>query len=261
MLTATRRAVAQLEASGGHDLLAGLDAVDDGDEVPASRARFDELLARDLARLAVGALDHVAGFVLLVLDDEDRIAEGRMDDGGCRNRYDRLLRRLDHRHVDEHPGAHPVGLGRETSAELDVARRGIDGRVDGGDTSGGGERRARVTPTTARESHRHSDRDEREVLLRQRKVDIRRLARLDDRDRCAGGQILAHVDQPNAELAGERCAHDLALDLRRKGVHVCGRRIESRVVGVDLRLRNASGREESARAPSVRRGEVFLGER
>src|SRR5260221_13957489 len=138
-------AIAQLEASGRHDLLARLDAVDDGDEVPASRARLDELLAYDLERLAVGALDRVSTFVLLVFHDEDRIAEGRADDGGSRNRYDRLLRRLDHRPVDEHPGAHPVGLWRETSPELDVARRTIDGWLDCEDTSERGKRGARVT--------------------------------------------------------------------------------------------------------------------
>src|SRR5258708_28931085 len=42
------RAVAELEGARRHDLLAGLDAVEDRDEVAARLADADELLARDL---------------------------------------------------------------------------------------------------------------------------------------------------------------------------------------------------------------------
>src|SRR5262249_3140196 len=69
-----RRAVAQLERARGHDLFSVLDAVEDGDEIAARLADADELLARDLARLAVGAGHDRAALVLAVLDDEDRVA-------------------------------------------------------------------------------------------------------------------------------------------------------------------------------------------
>src|SRR6185436_51724 len=68
------RVVAQLEGARADHLLAGVDALVDGDEVAARGARAHELLARDLDRLAVGRLVHPRRPRLLVLDDEHRVA-------------------------------------------------------------------------------------------------------------------------------------------------------------------------------------------
>src|SRR5258708_4644678 len=63
------RAGAQLEDAGGHDHIAGLQAVDDAHQVTPPSPPADELLAEHLRRLA-------ALFVLLLGDDENGIAIG-----------------------------------------------------------------------------------------------------------------------------------------------------------------------------------------
>src|SRR4029079_12565478 len=75
-----RRVVPQLERARAHHLLAGRDALGDRREVAVRGARADELLARDLDRLAARGLVHPRRAGLLVLDDEHRIAVRRVDD-------------------------------------------------------------------------------------------------------------------------------------------------------------------------------------
>src|SRR5689334_7832527 len=83
--------VAELEGSGRHHLLTGFHAVGHGHEIAARFAEPHELLARHLARLAVGTFGGGAGFVFLVLDDEDRVAVRSAHDGRRRNGDDRAL--------------------------------------------------------------------------------------------------------------------------------------------------------------------------
>src|SRR4029079_9463553 len=68
-----RRVVPQLERARAHHVLARRDALGDRDEVAARGARADELLPRDLDRLAGRGLVHPGRPGLLVLDDEHRI--------------------------------------------------------------------------------------------------------------------------------------------------------------------------------------------
>src|SRR5262245_43679574 len=115
------RVVPQLESPGAHHVLAGVDALVDGDEVTARRARAHELLTRDLDRLAVGALVHPRRARLLVFDDEHRIAERRVDDRRRRHRHHLRVRRLDH--LDGHEAARPRRPRqlRDRGADLHVA--------------------------------------------------------------------------------------------------------------------------------------------
>ena len=63
-----------------------------------------------------------------------------------------------------------------------------------------------------------------EVLLRQREVDVDGAERLEHGDApCPGFRYWPEVDRADAEAAGERRAHDLALDLRLERVDVGAR--------------------------------------
>ena len=73
----------------------------------------------------------------------------------------------------------------------------------------------------------------------------------------AGVQVLPHVDVPDAETAGEGCAHDLAIDLRLQGGDVGARGLERRLVGVELRLRDGVVLDERARAADVDRCQIL----
>src|SRR5580704_12509486 len=121
-----RRLVAQLELTGGDDDVAFLDASEQRDLIAPSLAGGDEGLSGDRLRLAVGVL-------ALVVDDIDEIAIGIVDDRRLRQR-DQALGRAG---VDVDRGKHPrqqpmVGV-FQGSADLDVARGGVDQRVDRGD--------------------------------------------------------------------------------------------------------------------------------
>src|SRR5439155_6020627 len=96
------RAVAQLERAGGDQLLAGLDSVGDGDKIAARATHAHELLARDLARLAVVAR--------LVLDDEHRVTVGGVHHRRHRRGHDVQLVVAHHRDLHEHARAQLVAL-------------------------------------------------------------------------------------------------------------------------------------------------------
>src|SRR5579883_1101528 len=72
-----RRAIAQLEPTRGHDLLARVDALGDRDEVAALLADAHEHLLGDRDRLAVPRARHPRRARRLGLDEEHRVAVGR----------------------------------------------------------------------------------------------------------------------------------------------------------------------------------------
>src|SRR5262249_58935363 len=89
-----RGARTKLENSGGHDLLAGLQALENGHLVAAPRAELHELLPNALVLRAVGALHR--------LDDVHRVAVRRVVDRRGGNRDDRRRGAEAHRGRDEH---------------------------------------------------------------------------------------------------------------------------------------------------------------
>src|SRR3954470_11331336 len=107
-----RHAIAQLEGAAAHHGLAGLEPGDHRDQVAAALAEADELL--------VGNESGVALVVLLLLDGEDRVTIGRVEDRGPGDHQHRLLVRGEHVYIAEHARAQPPILVGEGRAHPDV---------------------------------------------------------------------------------------------------------------------------------------------
>ena len=94
-----------------------------------------------------------------------------------------------------------------------------------------------------READRLADRDRRQLLLRQKEVDVDGIDRLQGHQLVAGVQVLARVRGADAELAGECGADALLVDDRRLLRDLRPAALELGGVVVELRLADDFGRE------------------
>ena len=72
--------------------------------------------------------------------------------------------------------------------------------------------------------------------MRQREIDVVRICGLQIGNRCAGVQVLAQVDEPDAQPPVEWGAHDLAVDLRLQRGRIGGRGLQRALGIVELHL-------------------------
>src|SRR6266545_2360752 len=205
-----RGVVAELERARAHHLLAGRETLRHRHEVAARGAHAYELLARDLDRFAV---------VRLVFDHEHGVAVGSVDNRGRGDRHHLRLVAPDDLHVDERPRTRLAGGLGDLGADFRVSAGEVDAALDGGDGSF-------QSFLFALEGHAHgeADRHLRELFLGQGEVHERSTHGVEGGHRRSRGQVLPHVDGPDAEPPPKRRAHDLALDLgaQRGGVGARG---------------------------------------
>ncbi len=168
---------------------------------PSRAAELHEPLLDALVRAPVRALH--------VRDDEDGIPVRRVADRGRRERDDRVARAEERLGVHEHAGVQPAVRVRERRLDLDVPRRGVDDGVDRGDLPGERERARRLPGGDAHALARPHAGD---VLLRDGKVHVDRVERLQGDDLVARREVLPEIHLADPEEAGERRANRLALD-------------------------------------------------
>jgi hypothetical protein len=106
-----------------------------------------------------------------------------------------------------HAGQAAVGIG-ERRAQAEVPRCRVDLGVDGREAS----LEDRAGKRIARGVRHHAHGDSREVLLRQREVDVDGVDRLKRDNRCACIEVLAEVHLANSHPSGKRRADRLLAD-------------------------------------------------
>src|SRR5262249_30889725 len=121
---------AKLEHTGRDHLLAGLQAVDDVDEVTPGRTQSNKLLTQHLLRLSTR--------VLLLLDDEHRVAVRRVGNGRDGNRENVDRGRKDYFDDGEHAGAEFFAAVLNRRLHADVAGGRIDLGIESVDVAGEG---------------------------------------------------------------------------------------------------------------------------
>ena len=177
-----------------------------------------------------------------------------MNDGRRGNDDRALALGEHHRHVDEHARPERLVLVGQARAHLHRARRGVDRGIDGRDRAIDGS--ATIDARAERHAHRHADLQVRQPLLREGEVGVDAVDRLEHRDRRPWIEVLTEVHVADAEAPREGRAHRLLGDLSLERLYVGGRRLELRVVVVDLRGREGALVDQDAGAIGVGLREV-----
>src|SRR5882724_3171143 len=230
-----RDAAAQLEDTGAHHHVAGLDAGNDRHLITAGRTGFYKLLQRFLAGLAVRPL--------FIFHNKNGVAIGRITDRGCRDGNSVLLR-LKYFNVDEHARTQPVFRVPHRALDHDIARRLVETGIDRRDLTF----KLIAGDPVRFDAELFADSYLAEVFLWEREIHIDRIRRLERHNGCADIQVLAEVHLPDADHSIERGRNGLAGDVRSRIINGCSRLAKLAFGGIVIRLRDGSTSPEIALA-------------